>query len=133
MNDSVDYISGIDGAPAAVGPYSQATLVSGGLIFCSGQIALNPETAKMVEGDIKEQTEQVLKNLSALLAGLDCNVTNIAKATIFLTSIQDFSTVNELYAAWLGDVKPARSTVEVAALPLGAVVEIELIVATQVV
>lgn len=114
-------------APAAVGPYSHAARV-GNLLFCSGQIPLDPATMKIVEGGIEAETEQVLSNIRALLATVDCGFENVAKTTIFLTDLGNFATVNGLYEAAFGEHKPARSTIQVAALPLGASVEIECIV-----
>ncbi len=114
-------------APVAVGPYSHAVRV-GHLLFCSGQIPLDPDTMKIVDGGIESQTRQVLSNIRALLATVGTTFDNIAKTTIFLTDLGDFAVVNGLYAEAFGDHKPARSTVQVAALPLGASVEIECIV-----
>ena len=114
-------------APDAVGPYSHASRV-GNLLFCSGQIPLDPGTMKIVDGGIEAQTKQVLANIEALLKTVDANFDNIAKTTIFLTDLGDFGTVNGLYAEAFGEHKPARSTIQVAALPLGASVEIECIV-----
>ena len=115
-----------DRAPEAIGPYSQAVSV-GGFLYTSGQIALEPETGELVPGGFEAQARQVLKNLSAVLeeAGLDFGAT--VKATIYLADLNDFPTLNELYADAMGDHRPARSTVEVAALPKGALVEIDLV------
>ncbi|MCL4103543.1 UNVERIFIED_CONTAM: hypothetical protein GTU68_059622 [Idotea baltica] len=114
-------------APAAVGPYSHAARV-GDVLFCSGQIPLDPESMKIVEGGIEAQTKQVISNIKALLATVDATLEDVAKCTIFLTDLGDFAAVNALYAEAFGDHKPARSTIQVAALPLGANVEIECIV-----
>lgn len=114
-------------APAAVGPYSHAAQV-GDLLYCSGQIPLDPETMKIVEGGIEAQTKQVLANIGALLDTVGASFGNIAKTTIFLTDLGDFATVNGIYEEAFGSHKPARSTIQVAALPLGANVEIECIV-----
>lgn len=114
------------GAPAAVGPYSQAVQV-GHLLFCSGQIPVDPETKALVEGDIHAQVEQVLKNIKAVLAGANLSLSNVVKATVFLVDLKDFPVMNGLYAQAFGEHKPARSTIQVAALPLGARVEIEVI------
>lgn len=112
-------------APAAVGPYSQAT-VADGFVFASGQIGLIPETGELADG-LSAQAEQIISNMSAVLTAADSGLDHIVKTTIFLTSMDDFSTVNEIYAkAFHGD-PPARSTVQVAGLPLGALVEIEAI------
>jgi len=114
-------------APAAVGPYSHAVQV-GNVMFCSGQIPLDPESMKIVDGGIEAQTKQVLSNISALLATVGASFDNVVKNTVFLTDLGDFAVMNDLYAAAFGDHKPARSTIQVAALPLGACVEIECIV-----
>ena len=115
-----------DHAPKAVGPYSQA-VVHAGLLYCSGQIGLLPETGKMVADDVESQARQVMQNLTAVLseAGAECG--DILKVNIFLTDMSDFPKVNEIYAAWLGEHRPARATVAVAALPLAARVEMDLV------
>jgi 2-iminobutanoate/2-iminopropanoate deaminase len=113
-------------APAAIGPYSQAK-ISGNHLFTAGQIPLVPETMEMVTGPIEAQTEQVLKNLSAVLAAASTSWDRVVKTTVFLTDLGDFAAFNAVYEKALGDAKPARSTVQVAALPRGAKVEIELI------
>jgi len=115
-------------APRPIGPYSQG-VIAGGLLFVSGQIPLDPATDKMVEGDIKAQTEQVLKNLLAVLKEAKMGPENIVKATIFLADIADFAQVNEVYGQFLGKEPPARSTIQAAALPKGARVEIDVIAA----
>lgn len=114
-------------APAAVGPYSQA-VQSGSLIFCSGMIPLDPETKAVVGETIEEQTAQVFKNLDGLLNGIGASLSSVVKTTVFLTNMADFGRFNAVYAEGFGDHKPARSTVEVSALPLGVQVEIECIV-----
>lgn len=114
-------------APEAIGPYSQAVEV-GGFLFTSGQIPLDPTTMNMVGNDIQTQTHQVFKNLKAVLAASKCGFQDVVKATVFLDSMNDFPKLNEVYAEYLGEYKPARSTVEVARLPKGSLVEIELIV-----
>ncbi len=113
-------------APEAVGPYTHAMRV-GSLIFCSGQIPLDPETKALVPGGIREQTQQVLKNITAVLEAEGLTLGHVAKSTVYMTDLKDFAVVNGLYAEAFGDHKPARSTVQVAALPLGALVEIEVI------
>lgn len=113
-------------APAAVGPYSQA-VVAGNLMFCSGQIALDPATGAMVGASPAEQTEQVLKNVSALLAAEGLSLTDVVKATVFATDMGAFAAVNEVYARFFTSEPPARSFVEVSALPKNALVEIEVI------
>ena len=111
-----------DKAPKAIGPYSQA-VIAGDLIFTSGQIALDPNTQQMVQGDIRAQTERVMDNLAAAGVGFD----KVVKATIFVADLNDFAAVNEIYGKRFPKDPPARSTVQVAALPKGARVEIELI------
>lgn len=115
-----------ENAPAAIGPYSQA-VAAGGFLFCAGQTPLDPVTMQLVEGDVSVQTAQVLKNLHAVLSAAGCSWKDVVKTTIFLRSMGDFAKVNEVYAATLGDSRPARSTVAVAGLPRDAQVEIELV------
>jgi 2-iminobutanoate/2-iminopropanoate deaminase len=115
-------------APAAVGPYSQA-IRSGNLLFCAGQIPLDPKTGQLVSGDIATQTRRVLDNISALLKAAGLTFGQVVKTTIFLTDMNDFQAVNEVYATYFREQPPARSTVAVAALPKGANVEIEVIAA----
>jgi len=115
-----------DSAPAAIGPYSQAKVV-GSLIFTAGQIPLVPETMEMVTGAIEAQTERVLLNLSAILKEAGSSWNQVLKTTVFLTDLADFQAFNTVYERMLAGAKPARSTVQVAALPRGAKVEIELI------
>ncbi|MBC2576061.1 RidA family protein [Peptostreptococcus canis] len=116
-----------DKAPAAVGPYSQAIKV-GNVVYCSGQIPLVPETGVLVEGDIKAQATQSLKNVKAVLAEAGADVTNVVKTTVYLVDMADFGAVNEVYADFFGDHKPARSCVAVKELPKGARVEVEVLV-----
>ena len=113
-------------APKAIGPYEQA-IKCGGLLFTSGQIALDPATGKLIEGDVSAQTRRVLENLKAVLEAGDSSLDRVVKATVYLTDLSSFSKMNEVYAEYLGHVKPARSTVGVATLPLGANVEIDLV------
>ncbi len=113
-------------APAAIGPYSQAIAV-GSLLFTSGQIPLDPKTQAMVEGDIRAQAERVMQNLEAVLKAAQCSFANVVKSTIFLVDLADFAVVNEVYGKRFAEAPPARSTVQVAALPKGARVEIEMI------
>jgi 2-iminobutanoate/2-iminopropanoate deaminase len=115
-----------DHAPKAIGPYSQA-VEAGGFLFVSGQIPLDPKTGELVAGDVKLQTERVLKNLEAVLAAADLTLENVVKTTIFLKSMSDFAAVNEVYGLFFKKPYPARATVEVSALPKGASVEIEAI------
>ena len=114
-------------APFQGAPYSQA-IAHGGLVFVSGQVGVDPG-GNMVEGGIAEQTEQVMKNFSAILEAAGTSLQNVVKATIFLADLGDFQAMNEVYARHMGDEPPARATVQVAALPAGAVVEIEMIAA----
>ncbi len=114
------------GAPEAIGPYSQA-IVSGDLVFTSGQIPLDPSTQQMVAGDIRAQTERVMENLAAVLAAAGSGFDKVVKATIFVIDLNDFAIVNEIYGKRFLKDPPARSTVQVAALPKGARVEIDLI------
>lgn len=115
-------------APEAIGPYSQAVRV-GNLLFCSGQIPLDPKTMQVITGDVKAQTERVCQNIQAVLkaAGLDFN--RVVKATCFLKNMNDFVAFNESFSKYFGDQKPARSTVEVARLPKDVLVEVEVIAA----
>ena len=115
-----------DRAPKAVGPYSQATL-TGNLIFCAGQIPLNPETMKIEVSTIEEQTRQVLHNISAVLSTKGLSLANIVKTTVFLKNFADFPKMNGVYTEVFQGHNPARSTVEVSRLPMDALVEIECI------
>ena len=115
-----------DSAPAAIGPYSQARVV-GNLLFTAGQIPLVPATMDLVTGPIQAQTEQVLKNLGAVLEAAGSSWAQVVKTTVFLTDLADFAAFNGIYEQALNGAKPARSTVQVAALPRGAKVEIELV------
>src|SRR6266511_5688735 len=113
-------------APAAIGPYSQG-IRTGRFLFCSGQIPLDPESGEIVSGDIATQTRRVLDNIGAVLKAEGLAFENIVKTTIFLTDLADFQTVNETYGSYFKQQPPARSTVQVSALPKGANVEIEVI------
>ncbi len=113
-------------APAAIGPYSQGT-VSGGLLFTAGQIPLDPKEMAIVGMTVEEQTLQVLRNLDAVLAAAGTSWNRVLKTTVFLTDLADFVAMNRIYEQHLDGAKPARSTVQVAALPKGAKVEIELV------
>ncbi|MEO8634910.1 MAG: RidA family protein [Gemmatimonadales bacterium] len=115
-----------DDAPKAIGPYSQATM-AGGMIFTAGQIALNPATMEVVGGGIREQSERVFKNLEAVLTAAGSNFSKVVKTTVYLVDMADFAAMNEVYARFFGDHKPARSTVAVAGLPRGVRVEIDVI------
>jgi 2-iminobutanoate/2-iminopropanoate deaminase len=114
-------------APFQGAPYSQA-IAHGGLVFVSGQLGIDPE-GNMVEGGIAEQTEQVMQNLAAILEAAGTSLRNVVKATIFLADLGDFQAMNEVYARHVGDEPPARATFQVAALPSGALIEIEVIAA----
>ena len=113
-------------APAAIGPYSQA-IAAAGLVFCSGQIPLDPVTGQIVEGDIEIQTRRVLDNLTAVLQAAGSSPEQVVKTTIFLADMNDFATVNTIYAEYFGTEPPARSTVQVARLPRDVRVEVEAI------
>ncbi|WAW14308.1 RidA family protein [Peptostreptococcus equinus] len=113
-------------APAAVGPYSQA-IKAGNILYCSGQIPLVPETGVIVDGDIKAQATQSLENVKAVLAEAGANFTNVVKTTVYIVDMADFGPVNEVYAEYFGDHKPARSCVAVKELPKGAKVEVEVL------
>jgi len=113
-------------APAAIGPYSQAVR-SGRFLFCSGQIPLDPKSGQIITGDIAAQTRRVLDNIAAVLRAEGLTFDNVVKTTIFLTDLGDFQTVNEIYGSYFKQDSPARSTVQVSALPKGAKVEIEVI------
>lgn len=113
-------------APAAIGPYSQAVRVDA-LVFLSGQIPLDPQSGQMIEGDIAAQTERVMKNLEAVLAAAGCAWKDVVRTTIYLTDLAHFAKVNEVYGRFLSPPFPARATVQVAALPRGAHVEIDAV------
>ncbi len=117
-------------APAAIGPYSQAVTVPVGtatLVFCSGQIALDPVTGALIEGDVEAQTRRALENVGAVLAAADASFADVVKTTIFLADLADFGVVNAIYGERFGGPPPARSTVQAARLPRDARVEIEVI------
>lgn len=113
-------------APKALGPYVQANKV-GNFIFCSGQLGINPETGKIVEGGVLEETRQIFKNIKAILEEAGSSMNHIVKALVLLKDIKDFAAVNEIYAENFKDVLPARSAVQISALPLNAEIEIEVI------
>jgi 2-iminobutanoate/2-iminopropanoate deaminase len=119
-----------DKAPAAIGPYSQG-IIANGFLFTAGQIALDPASGQIVEGDVVAQTEQVFKNLGAILREAGTTWSDVVKATVFLMDMADFPRVNEIYARVMGDARPARSTVQVSGLPRGVRVEIDLVVAVK--
>jgi 2-iminobutanoate/2-iminopropanoate deaminase len=115
-------------APKPIGPYSQG-VISGGLLFCSGQIAIDPKTSELVKGDVVVQTEQVLKNLLAILKEAKMGPENVVKTTVYLADMADFPRMNEVYARYLGKQPPARSTIQAAGLPRGVDIEIDAIAA----
>ena len=115
-----------ENAPGAIGPYSQAVKTNG-MVFCSGQIPIDIATGEFVSNDVAEQTEQVLKNLSAVLEAAGSDLNNVVKTTVFLADMNDFTAMNEVYAKYFSENKPARATVQAAGLPRGARVEIDCI------
>ena len=115
-------------APKAIGPYSQAVKV-GEFVYTAGQVALDPATMQLVEGDVRVQTDRVLKNLAAVLAAANTSLGRVVKTTVFLADMGDFTAMNEVYAAHFGDHRPARSTVAVPTLPRNALVEIDVVAA----
>lgn len=127
--ESMRYVE-TDAAPAAIGPYSQAVICDGWL-YTAGQVALDPATGELVGDGFEEQVRQVLRNLAAVLRAGGCTFDHVVKATIYVTDLADFATLNRLYGEAMGDHRPARSTVEVPALPKGARVEIDLVARIQ--
>ena len=117
-------------APAAIGPYSQA-IRAGGLLFCSGQIPLDPATGKMVDGGIQAQTERVLLNLEAVLAAGGATLASVVKTTVYMTDLADFPAMNAVYGRFFPQDPPARATIQAAKLPAGALVEIDAVAATK--
>ena len=113
-------------APSAIGPYSQA-IVAGGFVFCSGQIAIDPATSALIDGDVAAQTRQVMANLAAVLEEAGASFDTVVKTTIFLASMDDFGTVNEIYGGYFDAAPPARATVEVSRLPKDVDVEIDMV------
>jgi 2-iminobutanoate/2-iminopropanoate deaminase len=113
-------------APAAIGPYSQG-IIANGFLFTAGQIALDPATGQIIEGEVKAQTERVLTNLTEVLTAAGASWKDVVKTTVFLHDMNDFPAVNETYARMIGDARPARSTVQVSGLPRGVLVEIDAI------
>jgi 2-iminobutanoate/2-iminopropanoate deaminase len=120
-----------DKAPAPIGPYSQAILVDGKFLYLAGQIPLDPATGKIVDGDVKAQTRQVLKNVEAVLIAAGASFQSVIKTTVFLKDMADFAAMNEVYAEYFHASAPARSTVGVAGLPRDARVEIEVIATVE--
>lgn len=117
-----------DKAPGAIGPYSQG-IIANGFLYTAGQIPLDPSAGKIVDGGIVEQTNRVMENLQEVLRAAGASWGDVVKTTVYLHDLAHFPTVNEVYGKWLGDARPARSTVQVAALPRGALVEIDVIAA----
>ena len=115
-------------APAAIGPYSQG-VVANGFLFTAGQIAIDPASGQVIAGDVRAQTERVMQNLAAVIATVNATWKDIVKTTVFIHDMNDFPAINEVYGRALGDARPARSTVQVSALPRGVLVEIEAVVA----
>lgn len=115
-------------APKPLGPYSQAAEANG-FVFLAGQIPIDPKTDQVITGDIEKQTVQVMENIKAVLTASNLNFNNVVKTTIFLTNLGDFAKVNEIYGKYINEMPPARSTIQVAALPKGVNVEIEMIAA----
>jgi 2-iminobutanoate/2-iminopropanoate deaminase len=116
-----------DDAPAAIGPYSQGVIVNG-LLFTAGQIALDPASGQMSTGDVREQTEIVMRNLTAVITAAGATWSDVAKTTVYLHDMAAFPIVNEIYGRWLGEARPARTTIQVSALPRGGLVEIDAVV-----
>jgi 2-iminobutanoate/2-iminopropanoate deaminase len=127
MNEKLVPVS-VPDAPKAIGPYAQAVKV-GNLLYTAGQIPLDPATMKIVEGGIVAQTARVLSNLEAILRGAGATLADVVKTTVFLVDMKDFAAMNEVYAVRFGAHRPARSTVQVSALPAGARIEIEVVAA----
>jgi 2-iminobutanoate/2-iminopropanoate deaminase len=115
-----------DNAPAAIGPYSQAVLV-GDALYCSGQIALDPRTGRLVEGEVEDEAVRVLENLGAVLRAAGMDYENVVRCTVYLTSMDDYALVNEVYARYFSEAPPAREALQVAALPRGARLEISCV------
>jgi 2-iminobutanoate/2-iminopropanoate deaminase len=114
-------------APKPVAPYSQSRLTASGVLFVSGQIPINPETGQLLKGDIKKETEQVMKNIQAILKANDMTFSDVVKCTVFLTDIRDYKAMNEVYGSFFEDKFPAREAIEISNLPLGASIEISAI------
>jgi 2-iminobutanoate/2-iminopropanoate deaminase len=117
-----------DKAPAAIGPYSQG-IVANGFLFTAGQIPIDPTSGQVITGNVAAQTERVMSNLAAVLSTVNATWKDVVKTTVYLHDMNDFPTVNEVYGKALGDARPARSTVQVSALPRGVLVEIDAVVA----
>jgi len=125
MESNVDAIS-TDKAPGAIGPYSQAA-ICGGWVFCSGQVAIDPKTNEMIEGDVEAQTRRVLDNLVAVMEAAGGSLADVAKCTVYLGDFDHFAKVNAIYADYFSEPYPARATVEVSRLPKDALIEIDVV------
>lgn len=125
MDSNLDAVS-TDAAPKAIGPYSQAA-VTGGWVFCSGQVALDPSTGELVDGGVEEQTHRVFQNLVAVMEAAGGSLADVARCTVYLKSMDDFAKVNAIYATYFSEPYPARATVEVSRLPKDALVEIDAV------
>ena len=123
---TIRYINGVPNTPQALGPYSQATIIDN-LVYLSGQIPLDPISNKLVTGGIESQADQVMRNILTVLNFLQLDFSYVMKTTIFMINLRDFGLVNDVYAKWMGPSRPARSTIQVAGLPLGSLIEIEMI------
>jgi 2-iminobutanoate/2-iminopropanoate deaminase len=129
MKETTRQVISTEGAPKAIGPYSQA-IRAGGLLFTSGQVAIDPATQQIIVGDVSAQTDRVLKNLSAVLQASGSSLEQVVRCTVFLKNMGDFAAMNEVYGKYFKQAPPARSTVEVARLPKDALVEIDAIALT---
>lgn len=130
MKDSVRTIVSTPDAPKAIGPYSQA-IRTNGLVFTSGQVAIDPATQQVITGDISAQTDRVMKNLAAILKAAGTGLENVVRSTVFLKNMGDFAAMNEVYGKYFNATPPARSTVEVSRLPKDVLVEIDMIALTN--
>lgn len=119
-----------EGAPKAIGPYSQG-VIAGGFLYTAGQIGLDPATMQLVEGDVRAQSERVMQNLQAILSASGVTFAHVVKTTCFLADMGDFTAFNEVYAKWFGDHRPARSTVAAKTLPKNALVEVDVVAALE--
>ena len=119
-----------DGAPAAIGPYSQG-IVANGLVFTAGQLPLDPETMTLVAGDVTVQTERVMQNLAAILEAAGTSLDRVVKTTCYLANLDDFAAFNAVYGRWFGETRPGRSTIQAGKLPLGVLVEVDCIAVTD--
>lgn len=125
MESNVDAVS-TDRAPDAIGPYSQA-IICGGWVFCSGQVAIDPATNEMIDGDVEAQTRRVFDNLAAVMEAAGGSLADVAKCTVYLKDFDDFAKINAIYASYFAEPYPARATVEVSRLPKDALIEIDAV------